>query len=56
MADGDDRQTLSQSIKGRLQEGGQNSVFQDKGLLDEDTVIDDDGSVGGDDRVDQMIT
>jgi len=33
MLDGDDQQSLSQSIKGRLQEGVQNSVFRDKGLL-----------------------
>jgi cell division control protein 6 len=56
MADGDDRQTLSQSIKGRLQEGGQNSVFQDKGLLDPDAVIDEDRIVGRDEQLDDIIT
>lgn len=56
MADGDDHQSLSQSIKGRLQEGVQNSVFRDKGLLDPDTVIDEDRIVGRDDQLDDIIT
>jgi cell division control protein 6 len=56
MADGDDQQSLSQSIKGRLQEGVQNSVFQDKGLLDPDAVIDEDRIVGRDDQLDDIIT
>jgi len=56
MADDDDQQSLSQSIKGRLQEGVQNSVFQDKGLLDPDTVIDEDRIVGRDDQLDDIIT
>jgi len=47
---------LSQSIKGRLQEGVQNSVFQDKGLLDPDAVIDEDRIVGRDDQLDDIIT
>jgi len=56
MADGDDQKSLSQSIKGRLQEGVQNSVFQDKGLLDPDAVIDEDRIVGRDDQLDDIIT
>ena len=56
MADGDDQQSLSQSIKGRLQEGVQNSVFRDKGLLDPDAVIDEDRIVGRDDQLDDIIT
>jgi cell division control protein 6 len=56
MADGDDQQSLSQSIKGRLQEGVQNSVFRDKGLLDPDTVIDEDRIVGRDEQLDDIIT
>ena len=56
MADGDDQQSLSQSIKGRLQEGVQNSVFRDKGLLDPDAVIDEDRIVGRDEQLDDIIT
>jgi cell division control protein 6 len=56
MPDGDDQQSLSQSIKGRLQEGTQNSVFRDKGLLDPDTVIDEDRIVGRDQQLDDIIT
>lgn len=56
MADGDDQQSISQSIKGRLQEGVQNSVFRDKGLLDPDAVIDEDRIVGRDDQLDDIIT
>ncbi|OAQ51060.1 cell division control protein Cdc6 [Natrinema mahii] len=56
MADGDDQQSLSQSIKGRLQEGVQNSVFRDKGLLDPDAVIDEDRIVGRDNQLDDIIT
>ncbi|WP_323677637.1 orc1/cdc6 family replication initiation protein [Halorubellus sp. PRR65] len=56
MADGDNQQSLSQSIKGRLQEGVQNSVFRDKGLLDPDAVIDEDRIVGRDDQLDDIIT
>jgi len=56
MADGDDQQSLSESIKGRLQEGVQNSVFQDKGLLDPDAVIDEDRIVGRDNQLDDIIT
>lgn len=56
MTDGDDQQSLSQSIKGRLQEGVQNSVFRDKGLLDPDAVIDEDRIVGRDDQLDDIIT
>jgi cell division control protein 6 len=56
MADGDDQQSLSQSIKGRLQEGTQNSVFRDKGLLDPDAVIDEDRIVGRDNQLDDIIT
>ncbi|MDS0293677.1 orc1/cdc6 family replication initiation protein [Halogeometricum luteum] len=55
MADGDD-QSLSQSIKGRLQEGVQNSVFREKALLDPDTVIDEDRIVGRDEQLDDIIT
>lgn len=56
MADGDDQDSLSQSIKGRLQEGVQNSVFRDKGLLDPETVIDEDRIVGRDQQLDDIIT
>jgi len=56
MLDGDDQQSLSQSIKGRLQEGVQNSVFRDKGLLDPDAVIDEDRIVGRDEQLDDIIT
>ncbi|UHQ95176.1 orc1/cdc6 family replication initiation protein [Haloterrigena alkaliphila] len=56
MADGNDQQSLSQSIKGRLQEGAQNSVFRDKALLDPDTVIDEDRIVGRDQQLDDIIT
>lgn len=56
MADGDDEQSLSQSIKGRLQNGAQNSVFRDKGLLDPDAVIDEDRIVGRDEQLDDIIT
>ena len=56
MVDGDDQQTLSQSIKGRLQEGVQNSVFRDRGLLDPDAVIDEDRIVGRDKQLDDIIT
>ncbi|ELZ88810.1 orc1/cdc6 family replication initiation protein (plasmid) [Haloferax sp. S1W] len=56
MADGDDQQSLSESIKGRLQQGVQNSVFRDKGLLDPDAVIDEDRIVGRDDQLDDIIT
>jgi len=56
MADGDEQQSLSQSIKGRLQEGVQNSVFREKGLLDPDAVIDENRIVGRDDQLDDIIT
>lgn len=56
MADGDEQQSLSQSIKGRLQQGTQNSVFRDKGLLDPDAVIDEDRIVGRDQQLDDIIT
>jgi cell division control protein 6 len=56
MVNGDDHQSLSQSIKGRLQEGGQNSVFRDKGLLDPNAVIDEDRIVGRDQQLDDIIT
>src|SRR6056297_775228 len=56
MSDGDEQQSLSQSIKGRLQQGVQNSVFRDKGLLDPDTVIDEDRIVGRDQQLDDIIT
>jgi cell division control protein 6 len=56
MADGDEKRSLSESIKGRLQEGTQNSVFRDKGLLDPDAVIDEDRIVGRDQQLDDIIT
>ncbi|MFB6197012.1 MAG: cell division control protein Cdc6, partial [Halobacteriaceae archaeon] len=56
MADGEEHQSLSQSIKGRLQEGVQNSVFRDKSLLDPEAVIDEDRIVGRDDQLDDIIT
>jgi cell division control protein 6 len=55
MADGDDQRSFSQSIKGRLQGGTQNSVFRDKSLLDPDTVIDEDRIVGRDQQLDDVI-
>ncbi|MFB6176983.1 MAG: orc1/cdc6 family replication initiation protein [Halobaculum sp.] len=60
--DSEDRETqdsgesLSQSIKGRLQAGTQNSVFRAKGLLDPDAVIDEDRIVGRDKQLDDIIT
>jgi len=56
MADGDEQRSLSESIKGRLQEGTQNSVFRDRGLLDPDAVIDEDRIVGRDQQLDNIIT
>jgi len=56
MADGDDRQSLSQSIKGDLQEGVQISIFRDKGLLNADTVIDESRTVGLANQLDGIIT
>ncbi|MFC7139253.1 orc1/cdc6 family replication initiation protein [Halosimplex aquaticum] len=56
MANGDDTPSLSQSIKGRLQEGVQNSVFKDKGLLDPDVVIDEDRIVGREQQLEDIIT
>lgn len=56
MTDGDGEQALSRSIKSRLQEGVQNSVFQNKSLLDPDTVIDEDRIVGRDDQLADIIT
>lgn len=56
MVDSDDEQSLSQSIKGRLQQGVQNSVFQDKSLIDPDTVINEDRIVGRDEQLDDVIT
>jgi cell division control protein 6 len=56
MADSDDQQSLSQSIRGRLQEGTQNSVFRDKGLLDPDAIIDENRIVGRDQQLDDVIT
>jgi ORC complex protein Cdc6/Orc1 len=44
------------SIRGRLQDGIQNSVFQNKGLLDAEAVIDEDRIVGRDDQLDNIIT
>lgn len=56
MPDGEQSQSLSKSIKGRLQDGVQNSVFRDKGLLDPDAVIDEDRIVGRDDQLEDIIT
>ena len=44
------------SIKGRLQEGVENSVFRNKSLLDPSTVIDEDRIVGRDEQLDDLIT
>lgn len=52
----DDHSSLAESIKGRLQDGSQNSVFRDKALLDPDTVIDEDRIVGRDQQLDDIIT
>ncbi|WP_123533896.1 orc1/cdc6 family replication initiation protein [Halosimplex salinum] len=56
MANGDDSSSLSESIKGRLQGGVQNSVFRDKGLLDPDVVIDEDRIVGREQQLEDIIT
>lgn len=56
MPDSDEQQSLSQSIKGRLQQGTQNSVFRDIGLLDPDAVINEDRIVGRDQQLDDIIT
>jgi cell division control protein 6 len=56
MSNGDDSSSLSESIKGRLQEGVQNSVFKDKGLLDPDAVIDEDRIVGREQQLEDIIT
>lgn len=56
MQTGDEDRLLSQSIKERLQRGVQNSVFQNKGLLDPETVIDEDRIVGRDDQLEDIIT
>jgi archaeal cell division control protein 6 len=56
MTDGDDRHSLSESIKGRLQDGVQQSVFRERGLLDPDAVIDEDRIVGRDQQLEDIIT
>lgn len=56
MPDGDDQQLLSHSIKSRFQNGNQQSVFRDKGLLDPDAVIDEDRIVGRDKQLEDIIT
>lgn len=56
MVGGDRQGSLSKSIKGRLREGVQNTVFRDKGLLDPDVVIDEDRIVGRDQQLDDIIT
>jgi cell division control protein 6 len=56
MADDDNQHSTSQSIKARLQEGNQNSVFRNKGLLELDTVIDEDRIVGRDNQLDNIIS
>lgn len=56
MTTDDDSHTLSRSIKSRLQEGKQSSVFREKALLDPDVVIDEDRIVGRDKQLDDTIT
>ena len=56
MAEGDGQASHSESIRGRLQDGVQNSVFSNKGLLDPDAVIDEDRIVGRDEQLDDIIT
>lgn len=56
MAEGDDQASHSESIRGRLQDGVQNSVFSNKGLLDPDAVIDEDRIVGRDEQLEDIIT
>ena len=56
MSDGDQQQSSSRSIKGRLQDGVQNTVFRDKGLLDPEAVIDEDRIVGRDEQLEDIIT
>jgi len=56
VSEDDGQSSLSQSIKGRLQEGAKNSVFREKALLDPDTVIDEDRIVGRDQQLDDVIT
>lgn len=55
MTDGASRGTTSESIKGRLQAGAQDSVFRNKRLLDPDTVIDENRIVGRDEQLDDLI-
>ena len=56
MADSDDQQSLSQSIKGDLQEGVQSSIFRHKGLLNSDAVIDKSRTVSLANQLDGIIT
>ena len=56
MADGDDQQSLSQSIKGDLQSGVQSSIFRDKGLLSSDAVVDESRTAGFANQLDGITT
>lgn len=55
MTSGDEDQPPSQSIKGQLQQGVQNSVFTQKELLDSETVINEDRIVGRDEQLNDII-
>jgi cell division control protein 6 len=56
MAEGDEQQSRSESIRGRLQDGVQDSVFRNKSLLDPEAVIDEDRIVGRDEQLEEIIT
>jgi cell division control protein 6 len=56
MVEGDEQQSSSASIRGRLQDGVQDSVFRNKGLLDPEAVINEDRIVGRDEQLDDIIT
>jgi cell division control protein 6 len=56
MTDDTDMQESSQSIRRRLQDEVQNSVFRNKRLLDPDTIIDEDRIVGREEQLDDIIT
>lgn len=55
MANGNKENSPSQSIKGRLQEGVQESVFRQKELLDPKTVIDEDRIIGRNSQLGDII-
>lgn len=54
-SDGTGEEVSSQSIKSRLEEGTQDTVFRDKSLLNPDKVIDEDRIVGRDRQLDDVV-